>query len=335
MPPPPDAARAGDWSLYPVAFLVGLAVGSFLNVCIHRLPREESVMWPGSRCPRCAAPIAWYDNVPLLSWLWLRARCRSCGAPISARYPLIEAATGTLAVLALARLGPTPWGGVAFAFTAALLLVSIVDLDHLIIPDVVSLPGILVGLAASALLPGGTSLWDALAGVCLGGGMLWIVAASYERATGVEGLGLGDAKLLAMIRAFLGWQAVPAGRVGGAGEPRRSRGGPEGAAGARHERRRRPLEARRAQDRHPVRPVPGTGRRGCALRSGSHAAVDVGASRLTFNGFSHGNPPARGGPDDSHAGRQLARAARLSRAAGHDRRDGSTPATGRHGCRPA
>jgi len=210
MPPPPDAARAGDWILYPVAFLVGLAVGSFLNVCIHRLPREESVVWPGSRCPSCAAPIAWYDNVPLLSWLWLRARCRSCGAPISARYPLIEAATGALAVLSLARFGPTPWGGIAFAFTAALLLVSIVDLDHLIIPDVVSLPGILVGLAASALLPGGTSLWDALAGVCLGGGMLWIVAASYERATGVEGLGLGDAKLLAMIGAFLGWQAIPA-----------------------------------------------------------------------------------------------------------------------------
>src|SRR5262249_54590976 len=118
MPPPPDAARAGDWSLYPVAFLVGLAVGSFLNVCIHRLPREESVVWPGSRCPSCAAPIAWYDNVPLLSWLWLRARCRSCGAPISARYPLIEAATGALAVLSLARFGPPPRGGGAFAFTA-------------------------------------------------------------------------------------------------------------------------------------------------------------------------------------------------------------------------
>ena len=210
MPPPSDAARAGDWPLYAVALLVGLIVGSFLNVCIHRLPREESIVWPGSRCPHCAAPIAWYDNVPLLSWILLRARCRRCGGSISARYLLVELATGLLAVLALARFGPTPWALVAFAFAAALLLVSLVDLDHLIIPDVVSLPGILVGLAASAWVPGGVGLWDAIAGVWLGGGFLWLVAATYERATGVEGLGLGDAKLLAMVGAFLGWQAIPA-----------------------------------------------------------------------------------------------------------------------------
>jgi leader peptidase (prepilin peptidase)/N-methyltransferase len=210
MPPPSDAARAGDWVLYAVALIVGLVVGSFLNVCIHRLPRQESVVWPGSRCPRCAAPIAWYDNIPLLSWLLLRARCRSCGGSISARYPLIELTTGLLAVLALARFGPTPWCLVAFAFAAALLVVSVVDLDHLIIPDVVSLPGILVGLAVSALVPGGVGLWNAIAGVWLGGGLLWLVAVAYERATGVEGLGLGDAKLLAMVGAFLGWQAIPA-----------------------------------------------------------------------------------------------------------------------------
>ena len=210
MPPPSVAARAGDWLLYAVAFIVGLVVGSFLNVCIHRLPREESVVWPGSRCPRCTAPIAWYDNLPLLSWIWLRAHCRSCGAPISARYPLVEAATGFLAVLSLVRFGPTPWAVVAFAFAAALLLISFVDLDHLIIPDAVSLPGILAGLAVSALVPGGVGLWDSFAGVCLGGGLLWMVAAAYERSTGVEGLGLGDAKLLAMVGAFLGWQAIPA-----------------------------------------------------------------------------------------------------------------------------
>jgi leader peptidase (prepilin peptidase) / N-methyltransferase len=209
MPPPSDAARAGDWLLYAVALLVGLIVGSFLNVCIHRLPRQESVVWPASRCPHCAAPIAWHDNVPVLSWLLLRARCRSCGGAISARYPLVELATGLLAVLALARFGPTPWALVAFAFAAALLLISLVDLDHLIIPDVVSLPGILAGLAVSALVPGGVGLWDAIAGVWLGGGLLWLVAAIYEHATGVEGLGLGDAKLLAMVGAFLGWQAIP------------------------------------------------------------------------------------------------------------------------------
>ena len=210
MPPPSDAARAGDWVLYAVALIVGLVVGSFLNVCIHRLPRQESVVWPGSRCPRCAAPIAWYDNIPLLSWLLLRARCRSCGGSISARYPLVELTTGLLAVLALVRFGPTPGGLVAFAFAAALLVVSVVDLEHLIIPDVVSLPGILVGLAVSALVPGGVGLWNAIAGVWLGGGLLWLVAMTYERATGVEGLGLGDAKLLAMVGAFLGWQAIPA-----------------------------------------------------------------------------------------------------------------------------
>ena len=210
MPPPSDAARAGDWLLYAVALIVGLVVGSFLNVCIHRLPRQESVVWPGSQCPRCAAPIAWYDNIPLLSWLLLRARCRSCGGSISARYPLVELTTGLLAVLALVRFGPTPGGLVAFAFAAALLVVSVVDLEHLIIPDVVSLPGILVGLAVSALVPGGVGLWNAIAGVWLGGGLLWLVAMTYERATGVEGLGLGDAKLLAMVGAFLGWQASPA-----------------------------------------------------------------------------------------------------------------------------
>jgi len=192
-----------------VGFAVGACVGSFLNVCIHRLPADESVVSPGSRCPRCATPIAWYDNVPLLSWLWLGRRCRSCGVSISARYPLVEASAGLLAVLALVRFGPTPEAAVAFAFTAALLLITFIDLDHRFIPDEVSLPGILVGLAV-AFLPGGVTPASAVVGAALGGGVLWVVAWVYERATGVEGMGLGDVKLLAMIGAFLGWRSIPA-----------------------------------------------------------------------------------------------------------------------------
>src|SRR5436309_9263434 len=203
------AAAAADWSLFALVFTAGACIGSFLNVCIHRLPAEESIVRPGSRCPRCATPIAWYDNVPLVSWAWLGARCRACGASIPARYPLVEAATGGLALLALVRFGATPEAAVVFAFSAALLLITFIDLDHRFIPDEVSLPGIVVGLAVS-FLPGRVGPVDALLGVLLGGGLLWAVAWGYERWTGVEGMGYGDVKLLAMIGAFLGWQAVPA-----------------------------------------------------------------------------------------------------------------------------
>jgi leader peptidase (prepilin peptidase)/N-methyltransferase len=191
------------------AFTAGACIGSFLNVCIHRLPADESVVHPRSRCPRCATPLAWYDNLPLLSWLWLRARCRSCGEGISARYPAVEAATGVLAMLALLRFGATPHALVAFAFTAALLLITFIDIDHRFIPDEVDLPGIVIGLAV-AFFPGAPSPIDALAGALLGGGILWAVAWGYERSTGIEGMGFGDVKLLAMIGAFLGWQAIPA-----------------------------------------------------------------------------------------------------------------------------
>ena len=203
------AAAAADWPLFALAFTVGACIGSFLNVCIHRLPADESIVRPGSHCPRCSTPIAWYDNLPLVSWAWLGARCRACRARIPARYPLVEGATGALALLALARFGATPAAAVAFAFSAALLLITFIDLDHRFIPDEVSLPGVVVGLA-SAFLPGRVAPLDALLGVLVGGGLLWAVAWGYERWTGVEGMGYGDVKLLAMIGAFLGWQAVPA-----------------------------------------------------------------------------------------------------------------------------
>src|SRR5215813_7301003 len=152
---------AMGWPMLAVAFAVGACVGSFLNVCIYRMPADESVVWPHSRCPGCGTPIAWYDNVPLVSLALLRARCRSCGAVIPARYPLVEAATGALALASLARFGVTPFALLAFAFSAALLLITFIDLDHRFIPDEVSLPGIVVGCAAS-FLPGGVTPLDAL-----------------------------------------------------------------------------------------------------------------------------------------------------------------------------
>jgi leader peptidase (prepilin peptidase)/N-methyltransferase len=205
---PVDAADAGGWVLWTATFLLGACIGSFLNVCIHRIPADESVVRPPSRCPGCRARISWYDNVPIVSWLLLGGRCRRCGIDIAARYPVVEATTGLLAIVALARLGPTPAALVAFVFTAALLLITYIDFDHLFIPDEVSLPGVLVGLAVSAM-PGGIGLANAVLGAALGGGILWFVAWSYERSTGTEGMGLGDVKLLAMIGAFLGWQAIP------------------------------------------------------------------------------------------------------------------------------
>src|SRR5262245_38490222 len=131
----PAAAAPGGFPLVVVAFVFGACVGSFLNVCIYRLPADESVVRPRSRCPQCGTAITWYDNLPVLSWLWLRARCRVCQTRISGRYPLVEALTGGLAVLALVHFHATPHAAVAFAFTAALVLLTLVDLAHRLIHD--------------------------------------------------------------------------------------------------------------------------------------------------------------------------------------------------------
>jgi leader peptidase (prepilin peptidase)/N-methyltransferase len=192
---------------YLVAFVFGSLVGSFLNVCIYRLPRRESIVWPGSHCPACSSPIAAIDNVPMLSYLLLLGRCRSCRARISPRYPLVE-------VLNAVGYATIVWWfgarGASIAYAAlfsALIVVTFIDLDHQIIPDCITFPGIAAGVfAAVTVLP--ISWLDSLLGIVVGGGVLWVLAWVSPYLFGKEGMGGGDIKLLAMVGAFLGWKAA-------------------------------------------------------------------------------------------------------------------------------
>jgi len=193
--------------LYTVSIIFGAIVGSFLNVCIFRLPKEESIIWPGSHCPHCENPIKFYDNIPLISYLLLRGKCRYCRGAISAQYPLVEGITALSSFILFMRFGPSLSYLIYFAFVAALIVITVIDLNHQIIPDVISLPGIGVGLLASLILPQFT-FFDSLKGFLLGGGSLFLVATLYQWLFRREGMGGGDVKLLAMIGAFLGWKAV-------------------------------------------------------------------------------------------------------------------------------
>ncbi|MCK4390791.1 MAG: prepilin peptidase [Desulfobacterales bacterium] len=188
-------------------FLFGLAVGSFLNVCIYRLPRSLSLIRPRSMCPDCQARIAFYDNVPVASYVWLRGRCRHCGTAISLRYPIIELVSGLFAVAVFARYGLSWQGLFLYALVAALLVITFIDIDHQIIPDVITFPGIGVGFLTS-FVSGHVTYKESLFGIILGGGVLLLVALGYYLLTKREGMGGGDIKLLAMIGAFLGWKAV-------------------------------------------------------------------------------------------------------------------------------
>lgn len=189
------------------AFFFGLFIGSFLNVCIFRLPRNTSIVKPASHCPRCAAPISFYDNIPVASYIFLLGRCRHCSDSISLRYPAVELLTGTMAALCAAKFGITPEGAVYFAFIATLVMLAFIDLDHRIIPDVVSLPGIPVFFGVSFFLTDITAI-ASITGIAVGGGSLFLVAWGYYKLTGNEGMGGGDIKLLAMIGAIVGWQGV-------------------------------------------------------------------------------------------------------------------------------
>jgi leader peptidase (prepilin peptidase)/N-methyltransferase len=188
-----------------LAFL-GLAFGSFLNVCIHRIPLGESLIHPGSRCPACGYELRWFDNIPVVAYAALRGRCRRCRAPISVRYPAVELATMALFILHGAVFDWTPLLFVRLVFACAMVVLFAIDLEHHLLPNVITLPGIAAGFLASVVLPPG--LTDALIGTAVGGGILWLVGEAYYRYSGHEGMGGGDVKMLAMIGAFLGWKLV-------------------------------------------------------------------------------------------------------------------------------
>ncbi len=193
---------------YIIAGFLGAVIGSFLNVCIYRIPRSQSIVFPGSHCPNCGAPIAFYDNIPILSYLFLRGKCRHCHAPISPKYPLVEFSNTLLYVLLFYKFG---WSYTTLAyvtFSSILIVISFIDLDHKIIPDRLSLPGIVVGFIASFFVKEVDPLQSIL-GIFIGGGFLFLVAFVYEKVAHKEGMGGGDIKLIAMIGAFLGWQGMP------------------------------------------------------------------------------------------------------------------------------
>ena len=190
-----------------IAFVFGLCVGSFLNVCIFRIPAGKSIVFPGSTCPQCHTAIRFYDNIPVLSYILLGGKCRNCKASISVRYPLIELLTGFFAVCTFLKFGVTVSALIYFAFIAVLLAITFIDIDHRIIPDVISLPGIIVFFLAALFLP--DMNWkQSLLGVAIGGGSLFLVAWGYHLLTKKEGMGGGDIKLLAMIGALVGWKGV-------------------------------------------------------------------------------------------------------------------------------
>ena len=182
---------------------LGLVIGSFLNVCIYRLPRGESVVSPPSRCPSCGRELRWFENVPVLGYLLLGGRCRTCRAAVSPIYPIVEAATALLFLLQYWQLGWQPLLGVRLVFVAAMIVLFAIDLQHRILPNVITLPGVVIGVAASFLFEPGWRF--SLIGVAAGGGVLWAIGEAYFRIRGEEGMGMGDVKMLAMIGAFLGW----------------------------------------------------------------------------------------------------------------------------------
>jgi leader peptidase (prepilin peptidase)/N-methyltransferase len=193
---------SGPWIDVP-ALALGLVFGSFLNVLIHRLPRSESPWRGRSRCPHCGRTVRWFENVPIVSFLTLGGRCAGCRAPISWRYPVVEAATGLLAVLCVRTFDPVGAAFAYFLFLAALLAIACIDWQHMIIPDELSLGVLGLGIVLSAtVLPLG--VWGAALGAVAGAGFVWAVAWAYRKFRGVDGMGFGDVKMAGMIGAFLG-----------------------------------------------------------------------------------------------------------------------------------
>jgi leader peptidase (prepilin peptidase)/N-methyltransferase len=210
-----------EWA-FALAF--GLVFGSFLNVVIHRLPKGLSISTPRSGCPNCKQLIRWYDNIPVLSYLLLRGRCRNCKKQISARYPFVEALTGLVGLLLYQKIGLNLEWAVFFGFSCALIALAFIDLDQRILPDVITLNGIWLGILINVWLaqpnplvvrlfrwagveevnPRVVALTGSVLGAIVGGGLLWVVAEAYLRLRGIEGMGFGDVKMMAMVGAFLG-----------------------------------------------------------------------------------------------------------------------------------
>lgn len=206
--------------------VLGLIVGSFLNVCIVRLPRGRSIVTPPSHCPTCKTGIAFYDNIPVISFLLLRGKCRKCGEPISWRYPLVELMNGLLYVLIAREFWFTGEAFLLMAFCSSLIVITFIDYDHQIIPDVITLPGMLLGLAIAPFFmfalsdplpfhldhvlphagPHLTAFLNSLIGLLLGAGPLLAIGWAWEKLRHVEAMGGGDVKLMGMVGSFLGWK---------------------------------------------------------------------------------------------------------------------------------
>jgi leader peptidase (prepilin peptidase)/N-methyltransferase len=197
-----------DYTLHIMVFVFGLVIGSFLNVCIFRLPESKSIIHPRSMCPGCNSFIKYYDNIPVLSYILLGGKCRNCRMPISLRYPAVEALSGFTALAVFMKFGLSSEGIVYFIFISALIVITFIDIDHRIIPDVMSLPGIPAGFLAAAFLIPSMGWKASLIGILAGGGTLFAVAWIYTLITKKEGMGGGDIKLLAMIGAFVGLKGV-------------------------------------------------------------------------------------------------------------------------------
>ena len=233
MPPLPSSFEAltgvPEIFAYLFIFAIGAAIGSFLNVVIHRVPNEQSIVFPNSACPNCKTPIKAYDNIPVLSWLVLRGKCRSCAAPIAARYPAVELMTAFLFVLVYWQTGLSPILPVYLAFVAAIIALMFIDAEHMILPNVITYPLLIGALAIRLIFPivftenyfsdtlytpatylAGKPAWlvslvGAVVGALVGGGSLWLVGEVWKRLRGVDAMGLGDVKMMLGVGALIGW----------------------------------------------------------------------------------------------------------------------------------
>lgn len=198
-----------EFAILIISALFGLIIGSFLNVVILRLPDENaSIVFPASHCPKCGHNLSWYENIPVLSYCILAGKCRSCKASISIQYPMVELLTAILAVGCIYRFGISFTAAGYFIFCAALVVIIWIDIHHQIIPDIISLPGIILGFLFSFINPA-VSWKSSLIGLLVGGGILYSIAWLYYIIRKQDGMGGGDIKLLAMLGAFLGWQSLP------------------------------------------------------------------------------------------------------------------------------